>query len=201
MLDFTAVRQGQMSMNDLAATLSLDDLRDATRASVERMLVLLDTCTDADVTFVPTDPDARDDAAADAADQALAWTLGHTIVHTTASAEEYAATASELARGVPFHARPRYETPWQQITTVAQCRRRVGESQRIRLASLEMWPDDPHLDLGYVAWASSGWVNANGIFTWGLAHDDDHVRQMAKIITQAQAARLHSDARQSARRS
>ena len=86
--------------------------------------------------------------------------------------------ATELARGVPFHGRPGYETPWQDITTVAQCRQ--------RLASLGMWPDAPHLDNGYVAWSTSGWVNAKGIFAWGHAHDADHLRQLKEIVAQTQ---------------
>ena len=183
-LDFAPVRTRVVSMNDFAASLSLEQLRLLTEASVERMLALLDTATDAAVVFVPDDPEANDEAAADPSDRGLAWTFGHNVVHATASAEEYAAVATELARGVPFHGRPRYETPWERITTVAQCRQRLEESRRIRVASLGMWPDEPHLENGYVAWSSSGWVNAKGIFVWGLAHDADHERQMQKILEQ-----------------
>jgi len=189
MLDFTAVRSGQQLMNDVTAALSLDDLRALTRESVRRMLALLDICTDSDITFIPDDPDARDDAAANSADRRLAWTLGHNVVHTTASAEEYAAVATELARGVEFHGRPRYEVAWQTVTTVDQCRARLHESRRMRVASLDMWPNQPHLDVGYVAWSTSGWVNAKGIFVWGLVHDDDHYRQMQKILEQAHMLR------------
>jgi hypothetical protein len=184
-LDFTPVRTRATTMNDLAAALSLEQLRRLSEASVDRMLALLDVATDADVVFVPDDPEASDEAAADPADRGLAWTLGHNVVHATASAEEYAAVATELARGVPFHGRPRYETAWERVTTVAQCRQRLEESRRIRVASLGMWPDAPHLENGYVAWSTSGWVNAKGIFAWGLAHDADHERQMRKILEQA----------------
>ncbi len=52
-----------------------------------------------------------------------------------------------------------------------------------------MWPDEPHLEIGYVAWDTSGWVNAKGIFAWGLAHDADHRRQLEGIVAQARAAR------------
>ncbi len=38
-------------------------------------------------------------------------------------------------------------------------------------------------------WDGSGWVNARGIFAWGLAHDDDHRRQLEAIVAQARAAR------------
>lgn len=189
MLDFAPIKLGERTMNEFAAGLTTDDLRRATEESVAALEALLDGLDDADVVFVPDDPDANDEAAADPADRALAWTLGHVIVHATASGEEYAAVATELARGVPFHGRPRYETPWQAVATLARCRQRLAESRRIRLASLGMWPDQPHLDNGYVAWDTSGWVNAKGIFTWGLAHDDDHRRQLEKIIAQATAAR------------
>lgn len=189
MLDFAPIKLGERTMNEFAAGLTTDDLWRATEESVAALEALLDGLDDADVVFVPDDPDANDEAAADPADRALAWTLGHVIVHATASGEEYAAVATELARGVPFHGRPRYETPWQAVATLARCRQRLAESRRIRLASLGMWPDQPHLDNGYVAWDTSGWVNAKGIFTWGLAHDDDHRRQLEKIIAQATAAR------------
>lgn len=189
MLDFTSVKRGERTMQDLAAALTLDDLRRLTEESVAALEILLDGLEDADVVFVPDDPDALDAAAADPAERHLPWTLEHVIVHTTASGEEYAAVASEFARGVPFHGRPRYETPWRQVTTVVQCRQRLAESRRIRLASLGMWPDAPHLDVGTVYWDGSGWVNARGIFAWGLAHDDDHRRQLEAIVAQARAAR------------
>lgn len=184
MIDFTPVRHQEVTMQQFAASLSLDDLSQWTKESIAHFLKLLDSCVDEMVTFVPHDPEADDPYAADLSDRHLAWTLGHIVVHATASAEEYAAVAAELARGVPFHGRPRYEMPWQQVTTIAQCRQRLVESQRIRLASLSMWPDQPHLDLGYVPWEESGWVNAKGIFTWGLAHDDDHSRQVRALLPQ-----------------
>lgn len=161
-------------MKQFAAHLSCEDLHRFTEESVARFEALVVDLVDADVVFVPDDPDAQDVAAADPADQQLAWTLGHVIAHTTASAEEYAAVATELARGVPFHGRPRHEVPWQTMTTVAHIRHRLSESRRIRLSSLGMWPDTPHLDIGYVPWEETDWVNAQGIFAWGLAHDDDH---------------------------
>lgn len=166
-----------------------DDLARLTNASVDRFLELLATAIDADVVFTPDDPDADDSAAADPTDRGLAWTIAHNIVHATASGEEYAAVAAELARGVDFHGRPRHETPWQSVTTVAQCRQRLEESRRIRLASLQMWPDAPDLRRGYAPWRKSGWVNAQGIFVWSLAHDQSHHRQVEGILHQARAAR------------
>lgn len=165
-----------------------DELARLTNASIDRFLALLATATAADVVFVPDDPDADDAAASDPGELSLAWTLGHNIVHATASGDEYAAIAAELARGVDFHGRPRFETPWQAITTVAQCRQRLEESRRIRQASLAMWPDRPDLRRGYAPWRQSGWVNAQGIFVWGLAHDESHHAQIAGILRQARAA-------------
>ena len=162
----------------------LDELARLTDESVDAFLALLRDRGDADVTSVPANPGAHDAAAADPADRRLAWTIAHNVVHATASAEEYAAVAAELARGVEFHGRPRFETPWQGISTVEQCRQRLEESRRIRLASLRMWPDRPDLSKGYAPWRQSGWVNAQGIFAWGLAHDQSHLAQIAKILHQ-----------------
>jgi len=189
MLDFTPVKRDERTMNELVTGLTVEDLARLTEESVGRLEALLEGLTDADVTFVPNDPSADDAAATDPADRALAWTLGHVIAHTTASGEEYAAVATEFARGVPFHGRPRYETPWWEVMTLAQCRQRLDESRRIRLASLGMWPDTPHLEVGHVYWDTSGWVNAKGIFAWGLAHDNDHRRHLEEIACQAAAAR------------
>jgi hypothetical protein len=166
-----------------------DELARLTDASIDRFLALLATASDADIDFVPDDPEADDGAAADSADRGLAWTVAHNIVHATASGDEYAAVAADLARGVDFHGRPRFETPWQSVTTVEQCRRRLEESRRIRLASLRMWPNRPDLSRGYAPWRRSGWVNAQGIFVWGLAHDQGHHAQVERILQQAHAAR------------
>jgi hypothetical protein len=166
-----------------------DELDRLTIASIDRFLALLAHATDADVTFVPDDPHALDGAAADPADRHLAWSVAHNIAHATASGEEYAAVAAELARGVEFHGRPRFETPWQTFTTVEACRQRLEESRRMRRASLLMWPHRPDLDRGYTPWERSGWVNAQGIFTWGLAHDQSHHVQVEQILRQAFAAR------------
>jgi uncharacterized damage-inducible protein DinB len=186
-MDFTPVLSYAVPMDrfiqEWAPT--VDELARLTDASIDGFLALLRDCTDETVTFVPDDPAARDDAAAYPADRDLAWTIAHNVVHATASGEEYAAVAAELARGVEYHGRPRYETPWQRLTTVAGCRQRLEESRRMRLASLLMWPDLPDLGKGYTPWKASGWVNARGIFAWGLVHDQGHRAQIAKILRQA----------------
>jgi len=117
---------------------------------IDYMLGLIADSQDADVTLVPHDPLANDTFASNAAEVGLAWTLGHVIVHTTASSEEAAFLAAEIARGVPFRGgRARYEVPWESVTTIQQCRDRLEESRRMRLASLDMWPQPPHVENTY----------------------------------------------------
>jgi hypothetical protein len=189
MLDFQAVREKRMTVAELATGLTSDDLANLTNEMVDTLLGLMADCADADVTFVPQDPVADDPHAATEQEVKMAWTLGHVIVHTTASAEEAAFLAAELARGVPPHGRSRYETPWPTVTTIEQCRRRLEESRRMRLASLDLWPDEPHLDNICEAWPTGPQVNAIGRFVLGLSHEDSHLGQIADIVQQAQAAR------------
>lgn len=189
MINFDPVRANRSTINDLAAGLTNQDLEELTSEMVAAQLELLAGCQDADVVFVPSDPGAHDPFAEREEDVSLAWTLGHVIVHVTASSEEAAAIASELARGVPYHGRSRYETNWQSITTIKGCQDRLTESRRIRLASLDMWPDPPHLDNQYVSRPGAPALNAVSRFIYGLMHDDDHLEHMAEIIHQAKLAR------------
>ena len=189
MLDFKAVREGKTTFDKLVADLSTEDLQDLTNEMVDEVLGLIAECEDEDVTFEPVDPKAHDPYAAREEDIKLAWNLGHVIVHITASSEESAALAAELARGVEFHGRSRYEIPWQEMTTITQCRLRLEESRRMRLTSLEMWPDEPHLDYTYQAWTDGPEVNAVGRFVLGLMHAESHLGQIKDIIRQARADR------------
>lgn len=189
MLDFAAVKEKRIKYQELVAHLDKGDLADLTNEMIDTMLAQIAECEDADVVFVPEDPDAQDTFASNSADAHLAWTLGHVIVHVTASSEEAAALAAELARGVELHGRSRYETPWESVTTIAQCRQRLEESRRMRLASLAMWPDPPHLECTHILSPSMGEINAIGRFALGLRHDFDHLRQIDEIVRQAQAAR------------
>jgi hypothetical protein len=190
MLDFTRVRNGEMTVNELSAGLMPTDLRDLTDEMVDTMLGEIAGCTDADVTFVPDDPAAYDKYAASPEELRVAWTLGHVIVHTTASAEECAFLAGELARGVSGReGRSRYEVPWQTVTTIAQCRSRPEESRRMRLASLDLWPDAPYLEATYRFRPDGPAFGAVGLFVYGLFHEDSHLGQIAEIARQARAAR------------
>ena len=185
MLDFEAVREKRLTMAELCAGLTVEDLRAITNEMIDTMQGLIANCSDADVVFKPSDPAADDPYASNAADVNVAWTLGHVIVHTTASAEESAFLAAELARGVANHGRSRYETPWETVTTIVQCRARLEESRRMRLASLDLWPGEPHRDNTYTPWPSAGPINCVRRFVLGLRHDDDHLEQIADIVQQA----------------
>ena len=190
MLNFLPVRSKEISLRQYIADskLSPADLRSLTNEMIDSMLALISTCTDADVTFEPDDPQKGDKFAANPEDVDLAWNLGHVIVHTTASAEESAALAAEMARGVPNHGRSRYEVPWQEVKTIAFCRQRLEESRRIRLSSLDMWPGEPHLDLEYEYYPKGPMVNTLMRFVYGLMHDDDHLGHIQEIVRQAHAA-------------
>ena len=189
MIDFTPLRSREKTLGEIVADFTVDDLRDLTNEMIDRQLALVADCTDEDVVFVPEDPAAEDKFAADAEDVGLAWTLGHVIVHVTASSEEKAFLAAELARGIDREGRSRYETPWESVTTIAQVRARLEESRRMRLASLDMWPDDPDFSLTINYRWLRGPMNAVARFCMGLIHDDDHLEQIAEIVRQAHAMR------------
>jgi hypothetical protein len=171
-------------------SLSTDELRRLTDALIDDVKKMLNRCVDADVTFVPSDPLAKDLAAANAEEEGIAWTLGHIVVHMTASSEESAMLAAELARGVTYHGRSRSEVPWTTITTVAQCRARLEESRRMRLASLNMWPDSPHLANTYVVWEGAQPMGPVARFMSGLRHDASHLEQVREVIRQARDYRF-----------
>lgn len=189
MLDFAPVRDKSITIDQLCTDLGVNDLRRLSSEMVDALLGLIAGCTDEDVVFVPEDPAAEDTYAVDPDEVFLPWTLAHVIVHTTASSEESAFLAAELARGVPYReGRSRYEVPWRTVATIAQCRQRLEESRRMRLASLELWPDPPHLDNCFPS-RSGAQYNAVVRFVFGLWHDDSHLGQIAEIVRQAQEAR------------
>jgi hypothetical protein len=188
MLNFQAVRDKEITFAELVADQTRGGLRALTNKMVDTMLNLIAVCVDADVTFDPVDPEANDPFAEKPMDVNLAWNLGHVIVHTTASAEEAAAVAAELARGVKYHGRSRNEVPWEEMRTIERCRQRLEESRRMRLASLEMWPNVAHLENEYEVWTDRPRVNAVGQFVLGLMHDDSHLEQIEEIVRQAQVA-------------
>jgi hypothetical protein len=188
MLDFTEVKNGKRSMADLIQSLSKEDLYAATDAMIDTMQDIVADATDADVVFVPVDPNASDPFGIPEENE-LAWTLGHVIVHTTASSEEAAALALTLARGLEVEGRSRYEMPWRNVTTSEQIHQRLEDSRRMRKAMLDAWPEEPHLEVTYTPYKRLGPLNAIGRFIMGLYHDTDHVGQLQEIMRQAREAR------------
>ena len=194
MIDFAPMRDGDVTYLEYAAqeNISADDLRRLSDESVDFLLGLLDGLADADIVFDPEDPNADDPFAVEGEEE-IGWNFGHLIAHVTASSEEGAALSSLLARGVPASERPRYETPWRDIKTVAQVRQRLDESRRMRNAYLETWPDAPLLDVCRVVserfTARFGEMNAPAAFLFGLSHEVGHYEQIEEVKRQALAAR------------
>ena len=59
----------------------------------------------------------------------------------------------------------------------------------MRLATLDVWPDAPHLEMTVTYRWLRGPMNAVARYCMGLHHDDDHLGQIADIVRQAHAAR------------
>ena len=97
--------------------------------------------------------------------------------------------ASELARGVPFHGRSRYEIPWETLTTVGACLARLQESRRICTASLELWPNQPHLDNAAVIFPQLPALGPIDCFLLGLKHESGHLNQIQDVMAQAREYR------------
>lgn len=188
MLDFSPIRNKETTWQKFVSDLTHPDLINLSNEMLDTILGLISECVDEDVIFQPNDPDADDPYAENPDDQDLAWNLGHVIVHLTASAEESAFLAAELARGVEIERRrSRYETNWETVNTIAQCRQRLEESRRIQLACLDIWPDEPHLDNTYEP--RKGFI-INPILrhVLGLSHTDTHLGQIQEIVRQSKAA-------------
>jgi hypothetical protein len=164
-------------------------LRRPTILMFQRSAALLRAARDADITFVPDDPLADDPYAEPGHEQSVGWTLGHIIAHLTATLEEHAAVAAELARGVAYHGRSRTEVPWQDVGSVAACRVRLAESRRICLASFGMWPEAPDLANTYVPWEGAPPYGATASYLLGLRHAVAHLPQIADVLAQARADR------------
>ena len=194
MIDFSPMRDGETSYLEYAEqeNITAADLKQYSDESIDFLLSLTDGLNDADIVFNPEDPEAHDPFAVEG-EESIGWTFGHLIAHVTASSEEGAALSSLLARGIAASERPRYETPWREIATVAQARQRLEESRRMRNAYLETWPDVPLLDV-YRAIserfvAKFGNMNAPAAFLFGLSHEVGHYDQIKDVRQQALAAR------------
>ena len=181
LVDFAAIRSGQVSYADAVRTLHLADLRrglDEFFADLESALV---PATDATVFFVPRDPEASDQSE-------QGWTLNRLVTHCTATLEGSAAGAAMLARGVQVEGQLRYETPWESLSTLREVQARLRESQRMCRAFLNAWPDEPHLDLTVTPIPALGPMNAIGLSAAGIAHAQQHLDQVSEVVRQAAAA-------------
>ena len=188
MLNFTPVREQKMTYADLAKGLTVKQLRKHVDDMIDTVLKIIADAKDRDVVMTPVDPQANDTFAANEADKGIAWSLGHVIVHGTASSEESAALALELARGLTVEKRSRYETPWETVKTIAQCRKRLEESRRMQHAMLSAWPDKPST-ITYTPSGRTFEINCTARFILGLSHQDSHLEQLREIMRQAMAAR------------
>jgi hypothetical protein len=196
MIDFSPVRNKEKKYIDLWRdnNLTIDDLRAITNESIDYLLSLVADLDDSDVVYEPHDEKA-DDPYAVVGEEHIGWTIGHLIAHVTATCEEGAAFSSLLARGVEgVEHRPRYETPWRDMNSKAKVVQRLEESRRIRLASLDTWPDEPHYETYRIlssdrAREALGNVNAPAAFLMGLSHETGHYTQIEEVKQQALAAK------------
>jgi len=185
MIDFSPITEQKMNWTRFAAQFTKQDLIDQTNHLTDTILELIAEANDDDVVFDPQDPDAYDPYAENPEEETIGWNLGHVIVHLTASNEESAFLAAELARGAEVeYRRSRWEVPWETITTIAQCRHRLEESRRMLLASLDMWPDRPHLDNFY---RSPKGLKITPIvrFLLGQNHAASHLEQIKDVLNQS----------------
>lgn len=190
MINLGPVFRGEKSQEEVLKDVGIAQLRDEVHEITNKLLDIISDSIDEDVVFYPSDPDAHDPYAENEKEINIAWTLGHVVVHLTASSEEKAFIAAEMARGISRDGRSRYEIPWQTVTTIEQCRDRLAESRKMLLASLEMWPDPPHMNIKRRPWSSAPELNPIAYFLSGLRHARSHVGQVKKIVQQAEAARI-----------
>lgn len=189
MIDYTKINPKDLDLAEIISGQTQDDLRQLVNDLIDAQQEMLAECVDADVTFEPVDKEADDPAAVSEGEKDMAWTLGHVIVHCCASSEESTFLASEMARGVPNHGRSRFETHWTAMKTVQQCREALEESRRMRLATLNVWPLKPNLEISAEAWPGGPVANAMGRFVLGHVHEISHLEQIRDVVGQAQAAR------------
>lgn len=189
-VDFTPVKNKEVSLLEFSKQFSINDLKAMTNTSIDTLLAIIGDATDAELTFIPEDPHAHDPYAP-AEEQHKGWNLAHLVLHVTASSEEGAAFSSILARGIAVGGRLRYEADWQTYTTREQVLQRLEESRRIRLAYLDTWPDEPHLDV-YRQFPDDGKVrspvNAKAAFLSSLWHEIGHYEQFRDAAHQARQA-------------
>lgn len=189
-IDFTPVKNKELSLLEFSERFSIADLKAITNTSIDTLHEIIGDATDAELTFIPYDPHAHDPYAA-ADQQNRGWSLAHLVLHVTASSEEGAAFSSLLARGIEIGGRLRYEPDWQTYTTREQVLHRLEESRRMRLAYLDTWPDEPHLDTLRQFPEDAAWrptLNAKAAFLSSLWHETGHYEQFRDAARQAREA-------------
>ncbi len=191
MIDFSPVQNNEIKMLEFSKQFTIDNLRTVTNESIDALLEMINGLNDEHVVFDPEDSAANDPYATEG-EENIGWSIAHLVAHVTSSSEEGAAFSSMLARGVQAKLRNRYETPWRDITTHAQCVMRLEESRRMRLAFLDTWPDEPQLDV-YRKVSKEfaekfGEANAPAAFLFSLRHETGHYDQIREVRKQALAA-------------
>jgi hypothetical protein len=178
-----------ITLPEAADVRSIEAMRRPTLLALQRIERVLRGARDADVTFVPTDPLADDPFAEPDHEQSVGWTAGHIIAHLTATLEEHAAIAAELARGVAYHGRSRSEVPWQSVRTIADCRARLADSRRMCAASLGMWPEGPDLTNAFSPFEGAPQYGPTAYYLAGVRHAAAHIPQIVDALAQARTDR------------
>ena len=172
---------GRVAMSDVARGVDHAALARLLDEVFDAMDAALAGATDADVAFVPADPEATDSP------EGQGWTVGHVVAHVTAGLEESSATASTLARGVEVPGRLRYEVPWETLVTAESVRGRLAESRRMCRAFLDTWPDEPHLETTFTPIPPLSPLTAPASLLLGLMHARGHLSQLSEALRQARS--------------
>lgn len=193
LIDFSAVDNHEKTMLQFGNDITVATMRAATNESIDTLLKIVSGLTDEQSTFLPLDPEA-DDPHAKPGEEKIGWSIAHLVVHVTSSSEEWATYSGILARGIAYPAEPRlrYETEWTTVKTSAHCIQRLEESRRLRLACLDMWPDQPNREilreLSPRFTERFGQLNAAACFLFGLKHEIGHYAQFREVVRQATVA-------------
>jgi hypothetical protein len=86
---------------------------------------------------------------------------------------------------VDYHGRSRFEVPWQTLSSRSACLARLQESRRIRIASLDLWPDVPHLENTADLFPPMRPLGPIECFMLGLRHEAGHLAQIRDVLEQA----------------
>ncbi len=176
--DFLGIMAGSASPSEAFSGVPVADLPRLTDEIYDAVTAIVGDASDAEVVFVPDDPNANDPPG-------VGWTIGHVVVHLTAGLEEAAALGSALARGAGITGRSRSETPWETVTTAAQVRDRLTESRRMTQAFLVTWPNHPDLTSTDTPVPRFGPLNAVARHLLGVMHAHGHLAQLRETRRQA----------------